>query len=206
MLTRRQLPLMALRVFEVASRHSSFPRASEELGVSPAAIGQQIRGLEKELGVSLFNRTSRGLELTVEGQLALVPLREGIAKFREAIGAMQSHLSVDSISIAAPRDLAARWVGAWVKRLRSPSNGGCATSRPATAFCISRTSPVYGEEWLSWKGRERQHIADGGAARRWAAMQTAGPSNDDGKAGEGGVGRLTTRSTTIIIDKNRQTG
>ena len=65
---RTHLPLNALRVFDAAARHLSFTRAADELAVTPAAVGQQIRALEDMLGVVLFRRTSKGLELTDEAQ------------------------------------------------------------------------------------------------------------------------------------------
>ena len=65
---RTHLPLNGLRVFDAAARHLSFTRAADELAVTPAAVGQQIRALEDMLGVVLFRRTARGLELTPEGE------------------------------------------------------------------------------------------------------------------------------------------
>ena len=47
---RTHLPLNALRVFDAAARHLSFTRAADELAVTPAAVGQQIRALERRLG------------------------------------------------------------------------------------------------------------------------------------------------------------
>ena len=49
-------PLTSLRAFEAAARSLSFTRAARELHVTPAAISHQIRGLEKYLGVALFQR------------------------------------------------------------------------------------------------------------------------------------------------------
>ena len=73
---RSLLPLNALRVFDAAARSLSFTRAADELAVTPAAVGQQIRALEDVLGVVLFRRTSKGLELTPEGEAGLDPLRK----------------------------------------------------------------------------------------------------------------------------------
>ena len=72
---RSLLPLNALRVFDAASRTLSFTRAADELAVTPAAVGQQIRALEETLGVILFRRTAKGLELTPEAESALPALR-----------------------------------------------------------------------------------------------------------------------------------
>lgn len=66
--TSRIPRLTALLSFEAAARHRSLTAASRELGVTQAAISQQVRALEKELGVVLFVRHQRGLELTREGE------------------------------------------------------------------------------------------------------------------------------------------
>lgn len=69
---RAAIPLNALRAFECAARHQSFTRAADELCVTQAAISHQVKGLEERLGVVLFRRSNRGLQLTDEG-LALAP-------------------------------------------------------------------------------------------------------------------------------------
>ncbi|WP_293881809.1 LysR family transcriptional regulator [Sphingomonas sp.] len=107
---RTHLPLNGLRVFDAAARHLSFTRAADELAVTPAAVGQQIRALEDTLGVVLFRRTPKGLELTPEGEGGLVELRRGFLNFEEAVRAMQSGQSSKSLAIAAPRDLSAKWL------------------------------------------------------------------------------------------------
>jgi DNA-binding transcriptional LysR family regulator len=60
--------LPALLTFEAAARFRSFTLAARELRVSQAAVSQQVRGLEGELGLALFKRLHRGLELTRDGQ------------------------------------------------------------------------------------------------------------------------------------------
>ena len=72
---RTHLPLNALRVYDAAARHLSFTRAADELAVTPAAVGQQIRALEDHLGTVLFRRTSKGLELTQEGAALFFVIR-----------------------------------------------------------------------------------------------------------------------------------
>lgn len=108
---RTHLPLNALRVFDAAARHLSFTRAADELAVTPAAVGQQIRALEDVLGVVLFRRTSKGLELTPEGAAGLDPLREGFLRFEESVAAMQAGQASDRFTIAAPREFFAEWLG-----------------------------------------------------------------------------------------------
>ena len=107
---RTHLPLNGLRVLDAAARHLSFTRAADELAVTPAAVGQQIRALEDTLGVVLFRRTPKGLELTPEGEAGLDNLRAGFLQFEESVRAMQAGQSSKSLTIAAPRDLTAKWL------------------------------------------------------------------------------------------------
>ncbi len=107
---RTHLPLNGLRVLDAAARHLSFTRAADELAVTPAAVGQQIRALEDTLGVVLFRRTTKGLELTPEGEAGLAALRHGFLQFEEAVRAMQAGQTSKSLAIAAPRDLTEKWL------------------------------------------------------------------------------------------------
>ncbi len=107
---RTHLPLNGLRVLDAAARHLSFTRAADELAVTPAAVGQQIRALEDVLGVVLFRRTPKGLELTPEAEGGLDALRAGFLQFEEAVRAMQAQQSSKSLTIAAPRDFTAKWL------------------------------------------------------------------------------------------------
>lgn len=107
---RTHLPLNALRVFDAAARHLSFTRAADELAVTPAAVGQQIRALEDLLGVVLFRRTSKGLELTDEASAGLEALRTGFFHFEDAVQAMQAGQSSHVYTIAAPREFFAAWL------------------------------------------------------------------------------------------------
>jgi LysR family glycine cleavage system transcriptional activator len=107
---RTHLPLNALRVFEAAARHLSFTRAADELAVTPAAVGQQIRALEETLGVVLFRRLTRNLELTPEAEQALPALQQGFLAFEETVRLMQAGQSSRVLSLAAPRALVAKWL------------------------------------------------------------------------------------------------
>lgn len=116
---RTHLPLNALRVFDAAARHLSFTRAADELAVTPAAVGQQIRALEDLLGVVLFRRTSKGLELTDEAAAGLEPLRTGFLHFEDAVQAMQAGQSAQVYTIAAPRDFFAAWLAPRIASYRA---------------------------------------------------------------------------------------
>lgn len=68
---RRLPPLKALPMFEVAARHASFSAAADELHLTHGAISRQIKALEDYLGVPLFRRLNRRVELTEAGTLLL---------------------------------------------------------------------------------------------------------------------------------------
>jgi LysR family glycine cleavage system transcriptional activator len=70
--------LNALRTFEAAGRHLSFSVAGEELGVSQAAVSQQIRQLEGYLDARLFHRRNRGLSLTSAGEAYHLAVHEAL--------------------------------------------------------------------------------------------------------------------------------
>src|SRR5690606_20914488 len=74
------LPLNALRAFEVSARHLSFTRAAEELCLTQTAVSQHVRKLEARLGRQLFRRLPRGLALTDEGQALLPVLSEAFER------------------------------------------------------------------------------------------------------------------------------
>jgi len=61
-------PLSAIRAFEAASRHLSFTKAAEELGMTQAAVSYQIKLLEERLGYAVFSRKTRRIELTDHGK------------------------------------------------------------------------------------------------------------------------------------------
>ncbi|MCW8355578.1 LysR family transcriptional regulator [Marinomonas pontica] len=61
--------LRAVKSFVAAAKYLNFTRAAEALCVTQAAISRQIRELEVALGVPLFKRTGRAVELTEAGQI-----------------------------------------------------------------------------------------------------------------------------------------
>jgi LysR family glycine cleavage system transcriptional activator len=81
---RRLPPLNALRAFETAARHGGFTQAAKELGVTPAAVSHQVKSLEDILGVALFRRLPRGLDLTDAGRAYLPALTRGFDRLAQA--------------------------------------------------------------------------------------------------------------------------
>src|SRR3954451_2929450 len=81
---RRLPPLNALKAFEAAARHESFTRAAEELCVTQGAVSHQVKALELELGIKLFNRERQRLIITEAGRDYLAVLRDAFD--RMAVG------------------------------------------------------------------------------------------------------------------------
>jgi LysR family glycine cleavage system transcriptional activator len=178
---RTHLPLNALRVLDAAARHLSFTRAADELAVTPAAVGQQIRALEDVLGVVLFRRTSKGLELTPEAAAGLDPLREGFLRFEESVEAMQAGQASDRYTIAAPREFFAEWLAPRLARFQAATPGIQYILSPdehadfteanldlairlvdgpgdlegvqlAPAMRVTVAAPQYSDAWIDWPG------------------------------------------------------
>ncbi|GEM75071.1 LysR family transcriptional regulator [Vibrio sagamiensis] len=70
-----KLPLNGLRAFYVSAKHQNFTKSANELCVTQTAVSQQVKKLEECLGVTLFNRMPRGINLTEEG-MRLFPIVE----------------------------------------------------------------------------------------------------------------------------------
>ena len=103
-------PLNALRAFEVVARHLSFARAAEELHVTKAAVAQQVRALEQEVGARLVERDGRGLRLTESGAAGAGGLSEGFALLAKAARAMREGKGRRFLVINSTPSFAATWL------------------------------------------------------------------------------------------------
>ena len=103
-------PLNALRVFEAAARHLSFKEAANELSITQAAVSHQIKSLEDYLGVQLFKRGGRGVQLTEAARAALPRLREGFDALAAAVEMIHLRADETDLEIIAPPVFAARWL------------------------------------------------------------------------------------------------
>lgn len=73
--------LRELKTFVTVARHGSFAAAGQVIGLTPSAISAQIRNLERELGMRLFDRTGRTALLNMNGKKALALAEEMLATF-----------------------------------------------------------------------------------------------------------------------------
>ena len=103
-------PLRALRAFEASARHLSFTKAAEELFVTQAAVSLQIKQLEQLLGLTLFERESRGLVLTAQGQIYLADVREALEILSEATDKISRQERQDLITVSVLPSFASKWL------------------------------------------------------------------------------------------------
>lgn len=109
-------PLNALRAFEAAARRGGFAKAADELHVTPAAISHQVKALEDQLGIVLFLRRARGLELTDAGRQLLPELSKGFSHMARGIGSLAAGGLAGPLRIGIVPTFAALWL---VPRLNS---------------------------------------------------------------------------------------
>lgn len=103
-------PLNALRAFEAAARTGSYVAASQELGVSAAAISQQIRKLEEHLGKRMFTRNNNRVVLTDAGYAMLEGAAAGLQIISESTEQLISDRSKSRLVISTIESLAEKWL------------------------------------------------------------------------------------------------
>ena len=101
-------PLSALRAFEAAARHLSFRAAAEELNVTQSAISHQVAELERRLGVPLFHRHSRRVELTDAGATYQPYVREAFDRIAQGTALVTRGASTLDVQVYVT--VAVRWL------------------------------------------------------------------------------------------------
>jgi LysR family glycine cleavage system transcriptional activator len=107
---RRLPPLNALRSFESAARLGSFNKAADELFVTPSAVSHQIKSLEAFLGLKLFQREKRQVQITVAGEKYLVAVSHALDELDAATRRLISAPNTSSLTFEAPPAFLSRWL------------------------------------------------------------------------------------------------
>ena len=105
---KRLPPLNFVRVFECSARHGNLHRAAEELGVTPGAVSQQIRSLESNLGIPLFERMHKKLRLTTAGQQLYATSAQVLQLLQETVDRLPAPRQM--VRITAAPTLCTRWL------------------------------------------------------------------------------------------------
>src|SRR5262245_32390370 len=107
----RRLPsLNALKAFEAAARHESFTRAAEELCVTQGAVSHQVKALEEELGIKLFNRERQRLIITEAGREYLTVLRDALDRIALGTERLLQRQKAGVLTVSTSPDFAAKWL------------------------------------------------------------------------------------------------
>ena len=109
-MTKRLPSINALRSFEAAARHQSFTLAAEELRVSPAAIGYQVKRLEEDLGRALFTRSHRAVRLTPDGMALMRRLGKGFEIIEAAWTEAHAPEPERIFKVTAPIAVVQKWL------------------------------------------------------------------------------------------------
>src|SRR5881275_2589886 len=129
---RPRLPsLNALKAFEAAARHESFTRAAEELCVTQGAVSHQVKALEAELGIKLFNRERQRLIITEAGRDYLAVLRDAFDRIAVGTERLVQRQTSGVLTVSTSPDFAAKWL---VNRL-----GRFAEAHPEIDLRVSAT-------------------------------------------------------------------
>src|SRR5215467_2874587 len=107
---RRLPPLNALKAFEAAARHESFTRAAEELCVTQGAVSHQVKALEAELGIKLFNRERQRLIITDAGRDYLAVVRDALDRVAMGTERLVQRQSSGMLTVSTSPDFAAKWL------------------------------------------------------------------------------------------------
>lgn len=106
----RDLNLNAMAQFEAVARLGGVSKAAEELGVSPSAVSQQIRGLEQQLGVKLFVRQNRSVALTIDGERLYQTANQAFGSLREVRSAIIRQRESYNLTMRVSPSFGERWL------------------------------------------------------------------------------------------------
>ena len=111
MRNRNALPALDLLVgFEAAARHLSFTKAGEELFLTQSAVSRQIKELEEQLGVELFQRRHRALALTEAGKSFYASAAQVLTTMRAATDRLRAQAGKKGLSVTTTPSFAALWL------------------------------------------------------------------------------------------------
>ena len=102
--------LTALASFEASARHMSFKAAAAELNVTPGAVSRQIKALEDELGMPVFERELGGVRLTAEGEELYAVLARGFSEASETLHRIRTGTRQTSVTLACTNAFASMWL------------------------------------------------------------------------------------------------
>lgn len=107
---RKMPPLTALRAFAATAREGGFSAAARRLNVTHAAVAQQVRALEADLGVALVWRDGKHLHLTPEGERFAAALGDGFSMIQSAADLLRASRTEKPLAVTVPPAFASEWL------------------------------------------------------------------------------------------------
>ena len=99
-----------LRAFEAVARHLNFRAAAEEMALTQSAVSRQIQSLEDEVGVPLFLRHTRAVELTTAGAQLLLAVQQALPRVDGAVRQIRQSAGRRSVSLTTFASFASMWL------------------------------------------------------------------------------------------------
>lgn len=124
-----QPSLLTLRAFEAVARHQSVKLAAEELGVTPAALSQQVRKLEEQLALTLLVRGNRAVSTTAAGAELSAELTRAFSRLKRAVHRVDGACASRPLVLATIPSFSARWL--------APRLGGYTRAHPELPLSIN---------------------------------------------------------------------
>ncbi len=108
----RTRPISAghLRAFEAVARHLNFRAAAEEMALTQSAVSRQIQSLEEEVGVSLFLRHTRAVELTSAGAQLLMAVSQSLPRIDNAVRQIRQSAGRRAVALTTFASFASMWL------------------------------------------------------------------------------------------------
>jgi LysR family glycine cleavage system transcriptional activator len=103
-------PLTTLRSFEASARLLSFSKAADELHVTHGAVSRAVRHLEDHVGVKLFKRSVRAVNLTATGAAYAASVRDVLGRLATATAVIMDQQSMGVLNISTLDSFAAKWL------------------------------------------------------------------------------------------------
>jgi LysR family glycine cleavage system transcriptional activator len=149
-------PLSAIRAFEAAARHGSFTKAAEELGMTQAAISYQVKLLEDRVGLPLFLRQARKVELSEAGRKLAPAVADAFQRLSAAFAGLRES-DANLLSLTVVSTFCTNWL---VPRL-----GGFQMAHPQIAVRLDAS-------WRTYDLRETEFdIAIRGGKGVWPGLK-----------------------------------
>lgn len=115
--------LRLLSGFEAAARLGNFSRAADELHLSQSSISHQILQLEEQVGMKLFRRKGRGVELTIAGEILHRSVVRSLETIKSGLGRIETYQNPSIVTIVCPAPLLHGWLNPQVMQMQAAIPG-----------------------------------------------------------------------------------